>query len=162
MTMTYDGSRSSINLGQSCHEREPLGIETHGVSKIERTHVTVPDGFSAGKIPGLTLKVREKTGADDWKFESYLPAEGKVTFTREEFMVEVLEVEYTGGGTAKRVSGLPANTRPSDGDRLAAVYEEANPGLVMIRFDPHLRELLLAELSPDELRCRGAVAVALG
>ena len=132
------------------------------MSKIERTHVTVPDGFSAGKIPGLTLKVREKTGADDWKFESYLPAEGKVTFTREEFMVEVLEVEYTGGGTAKRVSGLPANTRPSDGDRLAAVYEEANPGLVMIRFDPHLCELLLAELSPDELRCRGAVAVALG
>ena len=99
------------------------------MSKIERTHVTVPDGFSAGKIPGLTLKVREKTGADDWKFESYLPAEGKVTFTREEFMVEVLEVEYTGGGTAKRVSGLPANTRPSDGDRLAAVYEEANPEL---------------------------------
>ena len=32
----------------------------------------------------------------------------------------------------------------------------------MIRFDPHLCELLLAELSPDELRCRGAVAVALG
>src|SRR5674476_1472336 len=86
----------------------------------------------------LTQKVREKTGVDDWKFESYGSADGKVTFTREEFMVEVLEVEYTGGGTAKRVSGLPANTRPSAGDRLAAVYEEANPGLVMIRFDPHL------------------------
>jgi len=50
----------------------------------------------------LTQKVREKTGVDDWKFESYVPADGKVTFTREDFMVEVLEVEYTGGGTAKR------------------------------------------------------------
>ena len=58
----------------------------------------------------LTQKVREKTGVDDWKFESYVPADGKVTFTREDFMVEVLEVEYTGGGTAKRISGLPANT----------------------------------------------------
>ena len=71
---------------------------------------TVPDASARARSASLTQKVREKTGVDDWKFESYVPADGKVTFTREDFMVEVLEVEYTGGGTAKRISGLPANT----------------------------------------------------
>jgi len=107
MTLTYDASRSSINPGRSCHDGPTfaaasiLRIKT-GVSKIERDARHRAGRLQRGQDRVADQKVREKTGVDDWKFESYVPADGKVTFTREDFVVEVLEVEYTGGGTAKR------------------------------------------------------------
>lgn len=58
--------------------------------------------------------------------------------------------------------GLRAGTTPNDGPKMAALYAEQHPGYHMIRFDPFVGKAVLAQCSDDELRCRGAVANALG
>ena len=125
------------------------------MSKIERISVPVPAGFQQGKIVALTAKVCEKMG-EGWAFESLLLDDGKVTFTRETAMLEVHEGEKS----AKKLR-LPSGTKPSDGDKIAARMEDANPGYVLVRFDPHLGEAIMSKMTDDELRCRGSVAVAL-
>lgn len=129
------------------------------MSTIERVSVPVPSSFDQRKVGALTAKVCEAKG-DGWVFESYSPETGKVTFTREASMLEVHEATIDEGPIAKRLR-LPTGTKVADGDKIAARMADANPGYTMVKFDPHLGEAYLAQLSDAEARCRSAVAVAL-
>lgn len=78
-----------------------------------------------------------------------------------------MQVEAAGsgagdGGPEAFEIKLPFGTRPSDGDKVAARQADAHPGYHLARFEPHIGRAILARMSEQELRCRFAVANALG
>jgi hypothetical protein len=62
---------------------------------------------------------------------------------------------------AVREVSLPKNTRPSDGEKVAAKMAEEYPDYVMVSFEPFLRRAILAPMDIPTRRARDAVAVAL-
>src|SRR5690625_1277637 len=60
------------------------------------------------------------------------------------------------------VLGLARGTKPSDGEKIAAKFEDAHPGFKLTKFDPYLGQATMTRLAPEVIRAREAIRVALG
>lgn len=120
--------------------------------------VKLPDRFDERKpthAEAVLGKIAEKHGPG-WEIEAVEPEAGYLTATRQAANTQLAEQGET------KVLGLARGTKPSDGDRIAAKFEDANPGYTLTTFDPYVGRAVMTRLTEDEIRCRGAVAVALG
>lgn len=127
-------------------------------SSIERLTIDLPQGFDPGKhLSALLAKVGEAYGAG-FDVDAIDPVARTATVSRQVAITEVQE---------RRVDDsfdlhLPPSVKAGDGDRIAARFADAHEGYTMTAFEPFLGRCTMSRLSDDELRCRGALAVALG
>lgn len=130
---------------------------------LERIEIKLPDGFDPARHAKALPAAVEKSGrGSGWEVESVDMVRGFAQLTRQ---VAVMEVTETNGASGTEPTAfeirLPAGTKLTDGDRVAARQADAHPGYHLVRFEPHVGKAVLAKVSDDELRCRGAVANAL-
>ncbi len=126
---------------------------------IERITLKLPANFDPGRhLRALEKLVADKYG-DKFELESIDPIAGTAFATRHVAVTEIDAGEQTGDRFEVR---LPRGTKPSDGEKIAAKLEDQHDGYALVEFEPFLGRATLARLTPDEQRCRGAVAVVLG
>lgn len=126
--------------------------------QVERIDVTLPDGFDPAKHLGaLTRAIVDKHGPG-WEVDNINPAANTATATR---MVEINEVETSKNADSIEVR-LVRNTKPSDGEKMAAKYESQHEGYWLTTFEPFLGYAIMTKLSTSAARARGAITVALG
>ena len=119
--------------------------------------VTLPASFTDPNKQSAALEkaVRERIGAQ-WSLAS-IDMEARTAYFAKASAVATV----SGDGESKLIT-LPADVRPTDGERQATIVAEMYPGFTMVEFDPYLHRARLARLSEDELRARQALAYALG
>jgi len=125
---------------------------------IERVRVKLPERFDERKpshTEAVLAKLAEKHGPG-WEVEAVDTEAGSLIATR-----QAANTQVAAQGD-QMVLGLARGTKPSDGDRIAAKFEDANPGYTLTLFDPFVGRAVMTRLTEDEVRCRGAVATALG
>lgn len=130
---------------------------------IERIGIPVPDVFDQNNkqhLDEVLKKVADHGKGTGWEVASFDPVGRQLTLQRQ---TAVTQVTKRAGEDSYRVE-IPRDTRPTDGDKIAAKLEgdPRHAGYFMTRFDPYAGEATLSKLSKEELRCRNAVAVALG
>lgn len=126
---------------------------------IERLRVPIPEWFDPRvHADSFLRKVGKDTGKDGWEFVS---VNGQFAIVARQEALATVTAAADGRSFEIR---LPSGTKPTDGDKLATSYEQAyaEHSVTMTRFDPYAGTAVLTKLTPDELRCRGAVATALG
>ncbi|WP_277209198.1 hypothetical protein [Isoptericola croceus] len=126
---------------------------------IERLNVPLPSGFDASKHGGALVALVSRKHGEGWELESIDPGDGTATMTRQVTLTEVRASQPT---SPTKAVNLPRGTKPADGDKMAARFEDQHPGFYLTSFEPYLGKATLTKLTPDEARCRGAVALALG
>ncbi|MGC0250454.1 cell division protein FtsK [Pseudactinotalea sp. Z1748] len=127
-------------------------------SKIERISVKLPAGFDARKHTNAVLaKISQKHG-EGWEVDSIDPKAGTLTASR---FAQVTEVSATESANTM-VLGLARGTKPSDGEKIAAKFEDAHPGYKLTKFDPYLGQATMTKLTGPVIRAREAIRVALG
>lgn len=130
---------------------------------IERMTADLPGGFDPSKhAQALVAMVVAKHG-EGWELESIDPADSTATLTRQVALTEVTAAQPTSrkkSAPMKQVN-LPRGTKPSDGDKISARFEDQHPGFYLTSFEPFLGRAELTKLSDEVARCRGALALAL-
>lgn len=128
-------------------------------SAIERVRVPLPAGFDPDRhAAGLVAQVGKKTGKDGWSLSSI---DGDVAvMVRQSNVVQVSAAQDRNSFNVE----LPPSVTPSQGDKWAAKLagDYADHNVVMTKFEPFNGRATLSRLDEDSMRCRGAVAVALG
>lgn len=130
---------------------------------MESITVKLPPGFDPSKHGrALVTSIAEAHGPG-WEIGSIDVSKGTAVAFRQGEIAEVLQDGEGSSGkrTAMQVK-LPRGTKPTDGDKFAERMTDTYPGYHLIRFSPFLGTAVLAQLSDDEVRCRSAVAVAIG
>lgn len=124
--------------------------------------VRLPDGFDPVRDRDrLEARVRRLKG-QEWRLTSIDMEARRAYFVTADTVTTIIDREGCKGAQ------LPADVRPSDGARQAALLAEVfdtrypGQGWVMTVFDPYLRRAVMERLSPAELRAREALATALG
>jgi hypothetical protein len=131
---------------------------------IERFNTKLPAGFDPAVHGSLLIKHISKTHGDGWIMESVDMGAGVAVMTRQS---TVTHVTKTANKDVREVT-LRSDAKPADGDkysiRLAdqANEDDSRGGWEMTRYDPYLRKAVLSRLTPEEIRCRGVLAVAMG
>lgn len=128
------------------------------LSSIERLQVNLPKGFDPDKHARALLTLITKEHGAGWEIDSINMRTGSASISRHAAITEVTQSTQGNSFEVRLTSG----TKPSDGDRAAAKFEDQYPGTYMTKFEPFLAKATLSKLTDDEARCRGAVAVALG
>jgi hypothetical protein len=121
--------------------------------------LNLPPEFDASRhSSGLPAMAKKLTDTDGWVV---LAIEGRVaTLVRRDSVDQVEKSAPSSGRKGLRVK-LAGGTKPSDGDKVATTYADLYPGSYMVKFEPHLGYALLAELTDDEVRARGQLALAM-
>jgi hypothetical protein len=129
------------------------------VSDANRMTLNLPPEFDASRhSSGLPAMAKKLTDTDGWVV---LAIEGRVaTLVRRDSVDQVEKSAPSSGRKGLRVK-LAGGTKPSDGDKVATTYADLYPGSYMVKFEPHLGYALLAELTDDEVRARGQLALAM-
>ncbi len=127
---------------------------------LERITVPLPAGFDPSRhVPALP-KVLSKLGkGEGWTVETFSMDDKTFTATRQTTVAEVKGRDEKKNGALE--VNLPIGTKPADGDKFAAKMADAYPGYHLVKFEPFVGKATLATLTENELRARGAVAVAL-
>jgi hypothetical protein len=127
--------------------------------KIETHTLKLPASFDAAKHAGLLDKwVTEHLG-EGWVVEHMNTGENSVTASRQTIVTEMVDV---GKDARIKQIGLRRDTKPADGDKIAAKLESDYPGYRLTRFEPFLGEATLQLMKDDTVRARGAIAQVLG
>lgn len=132
-------------------------------SKIERINIPLPKGFDPARhLKALEGLIRENHG-DGWEIDHIDPSGHTATASRQATITEV-STAVSGSGSRRETFTvrLPRGTKPSDGERVAARFEDQYPGAYLTTFEPFLGTAVITRLTNEEARCRGAVSVALG
>lgn len=125
-------------------------------SKIEWKRVRLQEQFDpAQHLEWLKAKIAETLG-EGWELDAVDMKERVAHVMRRVSITEVDRSDSRVEVTLRR------GIKPSDGDKTAARLEDANPGMTMTVFDPHLGRAVLESLPDRLVRARGAIAVALG
>lgn len=130
--------------------------------KIERKVARLPASFDIEKHGDrLAAWVKQSSVfGPDWELQSISVDERTVTAIRRNAVTEVTET--TVRSRPRKLLGLPRGTKPSDADKYAAEYADTFPDFFMTKFDPYLLQATVTKMTPEEVRCRDAVAGALG
>lgn len=127
--------------------------------RIERIDVKLPDGFDPAKhVDSLTRKIIEKHGAG-WEIDNVNIGANTATASRN---VAVNEVQSNADNSETIEVRLRRDTKPADGDKMAAKLESQHEGYMLTTFEPFLGYAVMTKLSVDAARARGAISVALG
>ncbi len=145
------------------------------VTTTERITVNLPEGFDASRHGAALLSQIVAAHGAGWEIVSVDPDARKAYAVRQATLMTVTESPQRPGGQGAGVPGsgpagtrralqvrLPRETKPSDGDRVAARLADQYAGYYLYAFEPFLGKATLAQLTDEEARCRAAVAVALG
>lgn len=128
---------------------------------IDRLALDVGRGFDPSRDAHVrkAVDIAEQQRGPGWKFVMFDEGAGRVHLERRQ---EVSSVAAQKSGRQKVLS-LGKSFGPNDGERAARAFEAMpdNDGYVMTRYDPYRDEAELTRLTPEEVRCRGAVATAL-
>lgn len=126
--------------------------------QTHRLPIPLPKGFDPEKHQAALLaKVTEKYGPG-FEIVSIDLAEHKAMAVRQPTIAEVSHVSKNDSFDVRLARG----TQPTHGPKVDAKLADQYPGYYMVRFEPFLGKATLARLTEDEVRCRGAIAVALG
>lgn len=130
-------------------------------TSIERVRVKLPAGFNENKHVAALLKKVTEVHGEGFELDSIDPDERVAVVSRQSTITQVTASAVKPDSFDVR---LVRGTSPSHGDKMAAKLADqyADHGVVMTRFEPFLGRATLSKLDEDALRCRGAVAVALG
>lgn len=128
------------------------------MSTLERVKVTLPMGFDPRRHGAALLAIVVDKHGEGFEIESVDLASSTAYATRGAAITEVTRQEKSDSFDVR----LARDTKPSDGAKAAARFEDRHPGYYMTAFEPFLGKATLSRLSDDEARCRGAVATALG
>ncbi len=114
-----------------------------------------PPGNQA-HVDTVLRKVEENHGPPGWEIQDF--ADGVLTLVR-----RGLDHRVEGTGTTRTVS-LGGIMRATDGEKAAQMLESdpKNAGWYLTGFQPHINRGILSKLTDAEVRCRSAVATALG
>jgi hypothetical protein len=124
----------------------------------ERITIKLPDGFDPARhSKSLEKMIADKYGSG-FEIDSIDPAAGTAFATRQAAITEISSTDEQESFEVRLVKG----TKPADGERVAIKMADQYDGYQMVRFDPFLGKAVLAKMDPATIRCRGAVAVALG
>ncbi|APX31808.1 hypothetical protein BH708_02735 [Brachybacterium sp. P6-10-X1] len=125
---------------------------------VQRTRHKVPgfDPHNDAHVAAVEKKISEAAGTG-FRVVGFDPDTETVTLERSRAVTEVAAER----GTTRLIASLRTGAKPSDGDREAVRLENQHPGYTMTRFEPHLNNAVLEQISEDVIRCRGAVANAL-
>lgn len=95
-----------------------------------------------------------------WKIEHYDQADGKLYVTRQDAVSSV----EAGANEDHKTVRLGPEYGPGDGEKVAKRFESIPDfeGYVMTHYDSYRAIARLAKLSPDEVRCRDAIAIVVG
>jgi hypothetical protein len=127
--------------------------------RIERIDVKLPAGFDPAKhVESLTRKIVEVHGSG-WEIDNVNLGANTATASRN---VTVNEVTASASNADSIEVRLRRDTKPADGDKMAAKLESQHEGYMLTTFEPFLGYAILTKLSNDTARARGAIAVALG
>src|SRR5699024_10748938 len=127
-----------------------------------RATITPPRGFDPSKsahVQAVLTKLAETQGGEDWEVEFFDPESGRLTAVRQ---AAITQMDASTSGATRMTLSLQKGTKPADGDKVAARFEDANPGYTLTGFDPYLGQATMTRLSAEEVRARDAVRVALG
>lgn len=134
------------------------------MSGIERVRVVVPTGFDPSKqrhSDMLMTKVADTYGEGFSldHIDRETDNDGKETLiavvTRQAAVTEVQERNDI------KIVSLGRGIMPNEGDKWSTKMADTYPGWTMIDFDPWNGRATLAQMTPEEIRCRGALANAL-
>lgn len=128
-------------------------------SRIERISVRLPDGFDPAKHQqALERKITEIHGSG-WEVTNINPNDNTAWAERH---ITISEIQESTAGSEVIDVRLPRNTKPSDGEKMAAKLEDQYPGYTLTAWEPYLSYATLTKLSAPAIRARGAIANALG
>jgi hypothetical protein len=92
----------------------------------------------------------------DWKVLSFDAKTGKLTIYRQ---AAVTQIDVDKRGT--RTVSIPAGTKASEAEGIAARLQEMHEGYYLSEFNPHLGKAQLTKMSLEEFRVREAIATAI-
>ncbi len=126
----------------------------------EKVNFKLPAGFDPqSHLKALTALIAEKHG-EGFEIDFIDPVANIASASRH---VAITSVSAAGNGRAAvREVRLPKDTKPSDGEKVAAKMADEYPEYAMVKFDPFLKRATLAPMDAATRRARDAVAVALG
>jgi hypothetical protein len=126
----------------------------------------LPKGYDPNRHAKQLPAVLAKEYGAGWRVMSTDLEKMEVTAVREAALAEIADEDdqpatMSGSKQMAKMVTLPAGTKPSDGDKLAALYQAQHSGFFMVKFDPHLLQARLATMTDDEVIARGKLAAAL-
>lgn len=130
---------------------------------IERMQVPVGADFdpsNSAMIDAVMRAIAERKLGVGWSVQSFDPVSRRLTLIRGQAMTTVTHNDKTQSYRVELTRGL----KPTDGEQIAAMLESdpQHAGYFMTSFEPFIAQAELSKLTPEELRARAAVAVALG
>lgn len=118
--------------------------------------MNLPAGFDPRRhTPAVIQKITESHGPG-WEVEAIDPSGKRLTAVRQ---VEITEAHHADADTM--ILGLAQGTKPSDGDKIAARFEDAHPGWFLVDFEPFVGQATMRRLTANERRAREAIATGL-
>lgn len=93
----------------------------------------------------------------DWKVMAYDAKTNKLTIYRQAAVTQIDE-ERRG----VRTVSIPAGTKATEAEGIAARLQEMHPGYYLSEFNPHLGKAQLTKMNLDEVRVREAIGTAIG
>ncbi|GAA1774187.1 excisionase family DNA-binding protein [Nostocoides vanveenii] len=126
----------------------------------------LPKGYDPNRHAAQLPAVLAKEYGAGWRIMSTDLEKMEVTAVREAAVAEIADDDQPAASAAgakqlAKLVTLPAGTKMSDGDKLAALYQAQHPGFFMVQFNPHLLQARLATMTEDEVIARGKLAAAL-
>lgn len=132
-------------------------------TSTERLTTNLPPGFNPSIHGPVLIKHIAKTHGEGWTMDSVDMGAGVAVLTR----ISTVTPTTSSSGADVRIERLPLTAKPTDGEKFSNILsEKANTkdprgGWVMTSYDPYVNKAEMTRLSPEEIRCRGALAVAL-
>jgi hypothetical protein len=126
--------------------------------KIEKATLKLPVTFDPKKHSRLLDKWVTENLGEGWEVEHMNLGDHSVTASRQTIITEVGDSD----SSDSKDIGLRRDTKPVDGDKIAAKLESDNPGYYLSRFEPFLGFARLTKMADATVRARGAIAQTLG
>jgi hypothetical protein len=125
----------------------------------EKVTYRLPSGFDPqSHLRALERLIAEKFG-EGFEIDFIDPVAGVATASRHVAVTSV-SMTSTSQGASREVR-LPKDTKPSDGEKVAAKMADEYPDMAMVKFEPFLKRATLSPMDAATKRARDAVAVAL-
>lgn len=125
---------------------------------LDLVTVKLPSGFDPSRHQDALQKKIAETHGDGFELDNIDMEALTATASRQRSITEVTRTRTADHFDVRLAKG----TQPSHGDKVAAKFADQYPGFQMTTFEPFLGRATLTRMSDDEVRCRGALGVALG
>lgn len=141
---------------QTLELQPPPGFDPNNSQHVARIFEKVVE---AERKKAGASEVTDEMGDNrsDWKVLSFDSKTNKLTIYRQSAITQIDEDRR-----GVRVVAIPAGTKATEAEGIAARLQEMNPGYYLSEFNPHLGKAQLTKMTLDEVRVREAIATAIG